>query len=184
MDEFIVVQSSWFCTISREINWPRQYEQLRTSIGAKKQHFGANKLHWGLIWAIDSMVNLTAFCSFFTPALANLNQAKILATFSGHEKNAKTNTSFLFGSEKSLLILCDTLDLDTARKMTGSPGQTRPLMWINMTLSWEKICKLIFFQMSVGIWWHWVSRGHYLLVLGGTGSVLSGTNWYLIVLGR
>ena len=63
------------------------------------------------------MVNLTAFCSFFTPALANLNQAKILATFSGHEKNAKTNTSFLFGSEKSLLILCDTLDLDTARKM-------------------------------------------------------------------
>ena len=116
MDEFIVVQSSWFCTISREINWPRQYEQLRTSIGAKKQHFGANKLHWGLIWAIDSMVNLTAFCSFFTPALANLNQAKILATFSGHEKNAKTNTSFLFGSEKSLLILCDTLDLDTARK--------------------------------------------------------------------
>ena len=116
MDEFIVVQSSWFCTISREINWPRQYEQLRTSIGAKKQHFGANKLHWGLIWAIDSMVNLTAFCSFFTPALANLNQAKILATFSGHEKNAKTNTSFLFGSEKSPLILCDTLDLDTARR--------------------------------------------------------------------
>ena len=38
-------------TISREINWPRQYEQLRTSIGAKKQHFGAKKLHSGLIWA-------------------------------------------------------------------------------------------------------------------------------------
>ena len=62
-------------------------------------------------------------------------------------------------------------------KMTGSPGQTRPLMWINMTSSWEKICKLIFFQILVSIWWHWVSKGHYLLVLGGTGSVLDGTGW-------
>ena len=61
-------------------------------------------------------------------------------------------------------------------KMTGSPGQTRPLMWINMPSSWEKICKLIFFQIPVGIWWHWVSRGHYLLVLGGTGSVFGGTD--------
>ena len=69
-------------------------------------------------------------------------------------------------------------------KMTGSPGQTRPLMWINMTSSWEKICKLIFFQIPVCIWWHWVSRGLYFLVLGGTGSVLGGTDWYLIVLGR
>ena len=68
-------------------------------------------------------------------------------------------------------------------KMTGSPGQTRPLMWINMTLSWEKVCKLIFFQIPVGISWHWVSRGHYLLVLGGTRSVLGGTDGYLIVLG-
>ena len=41
--------------------------------------------------------------------------------------------------------------------MPGSPGQTRPLMWINMSSSWEKICKLIFFQMPVGIWWHWVN---------------------------
>ena len=89
-------------------------------------------------------------------------------------------------------------------KMTGSPGQTRTLMWINMTSSWEKICKLIFFQILVSIWWHWVSRGYYLLVLGGTGSVLGvlggnwlywvvigctgsvwgSTDWYLIVLGR
>ena len=69
-------------------------------------------------------------------------------------------------------------------KMTGCPGQTRPLMWINMSSSWEKICKLIFFQIPVGIWWHWVSRGHYLLVLGGNGTVLGGTDWYLIVLGR
>ena len=69
-------------------------------------------------------------------------------------------------------------------KMTGRPGQTRPLTWTNMALSWEKICKLIFFQIPFGIWWHWVSRGHYLLVLGGTGSVLGGTDWYLIVLGR
>ena len=30
----------------------------------------------------------------------------------------------------------------------------------------------------------WVSRGHYLLVLGGTGSVLGGTDQYLIVLGQ
>ena len=63
------------------------------------------------------------------------------------------------------------------RKMTGSPGQTRPLMWINVPSCWEKICKLIFFQPPVGIFWHWVSRGHYLLVLGGTGSVLGGTEW-------
>ena len=69
-------------------------------------------------------------------------------------------------------------------KMTGSPGQTRPLIWINMSSSWEKICKLIFFQIPVGIWWHWVSRRHYLLVLGGTASVLGSTDWYLIVLGR
>ena len=70
------------------------------------------------------------------------------------------------------------------KKMTGSPGQTRPLMWIVMTSSWEKICWLIFFQIPVGIWWHWVSRGHYLLVLGGNGSVWGSTDWYLIVLDR
>ena len=39
-------------------------------------------------------------------------------------------------------------------KMTGSPGQTQPLMWINKKSSWEKICKLIFFQIPIGIWWH------------------------------
>ena len=50
-------------------------------------------------------------------------------------------------------------------KMTGSPGQTWSLMWIDMTLCWEQICRLIFFQIPVGIWWHWVSRGHYLLIL-------------------
>ena len=66
--------------------------------------------------------------------------------------------------------------LATVRKMTGRPGQTRPLTWTNVALSWEKICKLIFFQIPFGIWWHWVSRGHYLLVLGGTGSVLGGTD--------
>ena len=85
------------------------------------------------------------------------------------------------------LIIANNLSLKSNSccwKMTGSPGQTRPLMWINMSSSWEKICKLIFFQIPVGIWWHWVSRGHYLLVLGGTGSVLGGTDWYLIVLGR
>ena len=65
------------------------------------------------------------------------------------------------------------------KKMTVSPGQTRPLMWINKTSSWEKICKLIFFQLLVGIWLHWVSRGHYLLVLGGNGSVLGGT-WLVL----
>ena len=70
------------------------------------------------------------------------------------------------------------------KKMTGGPGQTRPLVWINITLNWEKICKLIFFQIPVGIWWHWVSRGRYLLVHGGTGSVLDCTDCYLIVLSR
>ena len=67
-------------------------------------------------------------------------------------------------------------DEGSMTKMTGRPGQTRPLTWTNMALSWEKICKLIFFQILCGIWWHWVSRGHYLLVLGGTGSVLGGTD--------
>ena len=71
----------------------------------------------------------------------------------------------------------------TERKMTGSPGQTRPLKWINMTSSWEKICKLILVQIPVDIWWHWVSRGHYWSVLGETGPVLGGTDRYLIVLG-
>ena len=58
-------------------------------------------------------------------------------------------------------------------KMKGSPGQTRPLMCINITSSWcAKMCQLVFFQILVCTWWHWVSRGQYLLVLGGTGSVL------------
>ena len=35
-----------------------------------------------------------------------------------------------------------------------------------------KICRLIIFQILVCTWRHWVSRGQYLLVLGGTGSVL------------
>ena len=69
-----------------------------------------------------------------------------------------------------------TIKTNFVTKMTGSPGQTRPLMWINKSSSWEKFCKLIFFQIPVGIWWHWVSRGHYLLVFGGTGSVLGGTD--------
>ena len=71
-------------------------------------------------------------------------------------------------------------------KMTGRPDQTRPLTWTNMGLSWEKICKLIFFQILFGIWWHWVSRGHYLLVLGGNGSVLGSTdyNTWLYLVGR
>ena len=69
-------------------------------------------------------------------------------------------------------------------KMTGSPGQTRSLMWNNMTSSWAKICKLIFFPILVGIWWYWVSRGQYLLVLGGTESVLGSTGWYLVILGQ
>ena len=38
-------------------------------------------------------------------------------------------------------------------------------------------------QKLVGTWRYWVSRGQYLLVLGGTGSVLGDTDWYLVVLG-
>ena len=34
------------------------------------------------------------------------------------------------------------------------------------------------------IWWYWVSRRRYWLVLGGTGSVWGGTGWYLVVLGQ
>ena len=47
-----------------------------------------------------------------------------------------------------------------------------------------KICRLIIFQILVCTWRHWVSKGQYLLVLGGTGSVLGGTDWYLVVLGQ
>ena len=36
----------------------------------------------------------------------------------------------------------------------------------------------------VGTWWYWVSRRRYWLVLDGTGSVWSGTGWYLVVLGQ
>ena len=34
------------------------------------------------------------------------------------------------------------------------------------------------------IWWYWVNRRRYWLVLGGTGSVWSGTGLYLVVLGQ
>ena len=66
--------------------------------------------------------------------------------------------------------------------MTGRPGQTRPLTWTNKALSWEKICKLIFFQILCGIWWHCVSREHYLLVLISTWlySVGRGQHWLLL----
>ena len=42
---------------------------------------------------------------------------------------------------------------------------------------------MIFFQILVGTWWCWVS-GQHLLVLGGMGSALGGTGWYLNVLGQ
>ena len=43
-------------------------------------------------------------------------------------------------------------------KMTGSPGQTRPLMCISITSSWwGKICQLIFLQILVCTFWFWVS---------------------------
>ena len=35
-----------------------------------------------------------------------------------------------------------------------------------------------------GIWWYWVSMGQYRLVLGVTGSVLSGTGLFMMVLGQ
>ena len=39
-------------------------------------------------------------------------------------------------------------------------------------------------MVLVGIWWHWVSRKRYWLILVGTGSAWSGTGWYLVVLGQ
>ena len=58
-------------------------------------------------------------------------------------------------------------------------------MWIYMTWSWwAKICQLILFQILASTWWYWVSRGHCLLVLGGTEPVLDGTDWFLVVLGE
>ena len=68
--------------------------------------------------------------------------------------------------------------------MTGSPGQTRPLMCINiMSSRWAQMCHLIFFQTLVCTGSYWVSREQYLLILGGTGSVLGSTDWYWLVLG-
>ena len=52
--------------------------------------------------------------------------------------------------------------IKSTQKRAGRPGQTRPLTWINMALSWEKICKLIFFQIPFGIWWPGVSILPYL----------------------
>ena len=45
------------------------------------------------------------------------------------------------------------------------------------------MCQLIFFQILVCKGWYWVSSGKYLLILGGTGSVLGGADWYWLVLG-
>ena len=36
----------------------------------------------------------------------------------------------------------------------------------------------------VDTWWCWVSMGRSWFVLGGTGSVWSGTGWYMMVLGQ
>ena len=36
----------------------------------------------------------------------------------------------------------------------------------------------------VSTWWYWVSIGQHWLVLGGTGSVCGGTDWYLVELGH
>ena len=55
-------------------------------------------------------------------------------------------------------------------KMTGSPGQTWPLMCNNiMSSQWAQMCHLIFFQILVCTGWYWIISGQYLLILGGTG---------------
>ena len=38
--------------------------------------------------------------------------------------------------------------------------------------------------IKVGTCRYWVSIGRYRFVYGGTGSVLGGTGWYLVVLGQ
>ena len=43
---------------------------------------------------------------------------------------------------------------------------------------------MIFFQILVCTGSYWTIREQYLLILGGTGSVLGGTDWYLVVLGK
>ena len=68
-----------------------------------------------------------------------------------------------------------------SKKWQGGLGKLDP--WYALSW-WAKIGQLIFFQILVCTWWYWVRRGHYLLVLGGAGSVLGGTDGYLIVLGR
>ena len=37
---------------------------------------------------------------------------------------------------------------------------------------------------NTGLYLYWVSKGQYLLVLDGAGSVEGGTGWYLMVLGQ
>ena len=72
--------------------------------------------------------------------------------------------------------------------MTGSPGQIRSLMWLDMTPSWcAKIFQSVFFQilyLVVQYHWYWVSTGQFLLVLWGTWSVWGGNGWYLVLLGQ
>ena len=72
--------------------------------------------------------------------------------------------------------------------MTGSPGQIRSLMWLDMTPSWcAKIFQSVFFQilyLVVQYHWYWVSTGQYLLVLWGNWSVWGGNGWYLVLLGQ
>ena len=63
-------------------------------------------------------------------------------------------------------------------KMTGSPGQTRPLMCIHMMSSWwPKICQSIYWSVKGGI-------GCYLMALGHYTAVPVGTWWYWVGTGR
>ena len=81
------------------------------------------------------------------------------------------------------------------KKITGSPGQTRPLISISITSSWwAKIWQLILFQILVcylvvlsqfkvvlvGTWRYWVSIRWYWLVLGCTRLVWGRNGWYFI----
>ena len=81
---------------------------------------------------------------------------------------------------------------DPRKKMTGSPGQTRPLMPISIMSSWwTKICQLIFFRWGWSIegstcWYMEVLGGiaWYLVVLSQYKTVLVGTWLYLVIRGR
>ena len=143
----------------------------RASRRLKKRHLGrpCRFSHYELCrpsW-LSSAENLkNALCSFV------ILWHSLQIPFGSDPIDVKTNSGSLFEVWTSRLTVL--------LKMTGSPGQTRPLMWIDMSkrsLSWYSFkCCLVFGDTGpvegTTCWYlEELGRGWYWLLLGGTGSV-------------